>query len=160
MIEKILDFGDVQKFQERFHIPFTSSITRWTYETINAFHSEGEESIELWLAYQILPESYTTNPYTWINNTISKKIKYSEISARCEAGYVILTCQNTKIATTKFMPNLVATLQLQKSVTYELEELPNAYQSNPYQLIYKLRTQKKMSVEVNKIGNRVTVKLI
>jgi hypothetical protein len=159
MIEKILDFSDIQKFQERFHIPFTSSISRWTYDVINAFHSEGEECVELWIAIQVLPTSHATTPGQWVT-IIRKKIKYPYISGRRTGGYVIITAQNTPIETTRFMPRLVATLQQDKRAEYHIDDLPNAYQKNPYQLIYKLRIQKQMSIEVHKMSNSIVFSIV
>lgn len=57
-----------------------------------------------------------------------------------------------------FFKQLADALQLQESVSLDLEDIPKAYQESPANLCAKLRTRAKLNVTYTKVGQLVIFK--
>ncbi len=132
-------FGDLQSWQEKLHIPFTTSMKGMAVAILNHFSLEGEPSIEIEFSDDILQEvpSYIKNPSTWANNI--KNVHYNHVTGFRRHNKSVLVASNGEVLGKGWFKNLIATLQNETSVTYDFSEMTLSYVQNPYMLLRRLR---------------------
>lgn len=153
---EINDFATLQKYQERFNIPFTASISKWACKVFTGLIHEGEEEIELVFDPSILPESYARCPGMWsthLKKWLSDKVP--AIQGYKENGLVVLRV-GQEMKPTVFVQEVIATLQTEGKITFNLNNIPASYQYQPYVFIVQLRKRHGVHAKLRIIGNTIT----
>lgn len=138
---EIRSFLDIQKYQKLYNIPFTTSISAFTYKLINHLYSEGEEEIEIIYTCDIIPKTYRKNPWSWASLILEKRIDYDNFRAFRNTNSITLKASKTEIIKRSFRPLLLASLQKRNRIAFPFLQIPYAYKKQPYYLVSLLRKE-------------------
>lgn len=152
---EINDFATLQKYQERFGIPFTASISKWATMTLSGLLREGEEEIELAFDTSVLPVSYRRCPAMWAKTIKENLDEAPVLQGYKENGQVVLRV-GQELKPTVFIQEVIATLQKDGKISFNINNIPASYQYQPYVFICQLRKRYGVHAKLRIIGNVIT----
>lgn len=137
---ELKSFEDLQKLQEKYDIPFAASITQVMIQLICVMAMKDVPSVTIILTDAIMPDAYKYNTCIWAKH-FHDKVPYTNVISYRPRGKKHICIY---AGMTAYQPNFYRTLKTQlvesDVISYTLDKVPKAYQTNPYILVHRLRT--------------------
>lgn len=139
-------FEDLQKVQEEYDIPFAANITQVITELINHFASKDIPEVKIYLNDLVIPDSYKYNTCVWAKH-IKPNTQYPFVKS-----FRVLNKNQICIYAggEDYEPNFFKRLKLRLAendvISFDFENVPKAYQANPWTLVNRL---KKLSIQTS-----------